>query len=155
MENIKNYLIQFFGIFYNQYIGYVVLVNVVNLVLYLYLGFLLISLVNYVNFQGYWVNGQDFNFVNCDRNFNSYFVFYFNLNYKFLIGYVNCCCELILMYFWIIVVYIFLIVYNMFDEFYFDYEIYFGGCGGYVFIYYYNDINGVVLGVCFGKFCKY
>lgn len=149
MENIKNYPTQPLGIFYNQHTGYAASVNAANLAPYLYLGFLPISLANHVNPQGYRANGQDFNFVNCDRNPNSYFVFYFNPNHKLPIGYVNRCCESTLMHSWITVAHTLPTAYNMPDEFYFDYEIHLGGCGGYAFIHHHNDINGAALGVRF------
>lgn len=152
MENIKNYPTQPLGIFYNQHTGYAASVNSANLAPYLYLGFLPVSLANHVNPQGYRANGQDFNFVNCDRNPNSYFVFYFNPNHKLPVGYVNRCCESTLMHSWITVAHTLPAAYSMPDEFYFDYEIHFGGCGGYAFIHHHNDINGAALGVRFGKF---
>lgn len=155
MENIKNYPTQPLGIFYNQHTGYAASVNAANLAPYLYLGFLPISLANHVNPQGYRANSQDFNFVNCDRNPNSYFVFYFNPNHKLPIGYVNRCCESTLMHSWITVAHTLPTAYNMPDEFYFDYEIHLGGCGGYAFIHHHNDINGAALGVRFGKFYKH
>lgn len=150
MENISNYPKQPVGIFYNQHTGYAASVNAANLAPYLYLGFLPISLANHVNPQGYRASSQDFRFTNCDRNPNSYFVFYFNPNHKAPTGYVNHCCESSLMHSWITVAQNLPSAYNMPDEFYFDYELHFGGCGGYAFIHHHNDINGAALGVRFG-----
>ncbi|VDI24946.1 Hypothetical predicted protein [Mytilus galloprovincialis] len=97
---------------------------------YLFLGFLPESLVRNKNTQGYRAAGKDFTFRNCDANPNSYITFYYNPNntspgrlgysshVRFMEGWMDN-SELLQMN-------------NYMDtDFYFDWEMHMGGCGGF------------------------
>ncbi|XP_052071794.1 uncharacterized protein LOC127710087 [Mytilus californianus] len=110
---------------------------------YLFLGFLPISLTRDKTIQGYRAGDRDFTFRNCDANPNSYITFYFNPNSShprrvgnsdiFMTGWMD---------------YSSLIdnSLSMGSEFYFDFEMHMGGCGGFMTSYSVSNIK-VALGL--------
>ncbi|XP_063437477.1 adhesion G protein-coupled receptor B1-like [Mytilus trossulus] len=96
---------------------------------YLFLGFLPESFLRNYETQGYRTAGKDFTFKNCDKNPNSYITFYYNPNNTtpgrlgntnhFMMGWMDE-SELLPMN-------------NYMDtDFYFDWEMHMGGCGGFM-----------------------
>ncbi|XP_052059522.1 uncharacterized protein LOC127700100 [Mytilus californianus] len=96
---------------------------------YIFLGFLPLSLATNNNTQGYRTAGVDYTFKNCDRNPNSYITFYYNPNNAnpgrkgssntFMKGWIDRSSSLTSSK-------------NMGADFYFDWEMQMGGCGGFM-----------------------
>lgn len=117
---------------------------------YLYVGFLPKSKASFENTQGYRAANKDFEFKNCDANPNSYFVFYFNP--KEIKKYNNESVPNDFMRKWITVGTTIPKGDIMPPEFYFDYEIHMGGCGGLVFRHQRDKEDGAALGLRFGTY---
>ncbi|CAC5389073.1 unnamed protein product [Mytilus coruscus] len=96
---------------------------------YIFLGFLPLSLATNNNTQGYRTAGVDYTFKNCDRNPNSYLTFYYNPNNAypgkvgssntFMMGWIDRSSSLASSR-------------HMSADFYFDWEMHMGGCGGFM-----------------------
>ncbi|XP_052071805.1 uncharacterized protein LOC127710092 [Mytilus californianus] len=105
---------------------------------YLFLGFLPVSLTNKSTTQGYRAAKHDFTFKNCDANPNSYITFYYNPNKtypgrvgvsnNFMNGWINWSSTLSQSEY-------------MNNEFFFDFEMHMGGCGGFMTSYSVNNIS--------------
>lgn len=149
LENIELYKDLSLGIFYNRHTDYAPPKYYTNLAPYLYVGFLPISKASNNNTQGYRAANKDFNFTNCDANPNSYFVFYFNPR-KTIQS--NISIRLDFMSSWITYGTIIPTQDIMPSEFYFDYEIHMGGCGGLVFRHQQDNQDGAALGLRFGTY---
>lgn len=150
LENIKLYKNISLGIFYNQHTGYAKPRYYEKLTPYLYVGFLPKSKASFNNTQGYRAANKDFEFPNCDANPNSYFVFYFNP--KEIKKYNNEIVPNDFMRNWITVGTTIPKGDIMPPEFYFDYEIHMGGCGGFVFRHQRDKEDGAALGLRFGTY---
>ncbi|XP_063447535.1 uncharacterized protein LOC134727076 [Mytilus trossulus] len=118
---------------------------------YLFLGFLPISLANEKNTQGYRAGDRDFSFRNCDANPNSYITFYFNPNrsYSRTVGRSNT-----FMTGWMDYSSSINNNLSMGNEFYFDFEMHMGGCGGLMTTYAVSNIT-VALGLPFGPLTNF
>ncbi|XP_071130381.1 uncharacterized protein [Mytilus edulis] len=114
-----------------------------NMAPYLFLGFLPISLAKEESEQGYRAAKQDFIFTNCDANPNSYITLYYNpkLTYPGRVGNTNS-----FMNGWIRRSSTLSSSKHMEKEFYFDFEMHMGGCGGFMTSYSMNNIR-VALGL--------
>ncbi|CAC5408142.1 unnamed protein product [Mytilus coruscus] len=115
---------------------------------YLFLGFLPISLARDKTIQGYRAGDRDFTFRNCDANPNSYITFYFNPNnsHPRRVGHLD---NLNLMTGWMKQSSLINNSLSMGSEFYFDFEMHMGGCGGFMTSYSISNIT-VALGLPFG-----
>lgn len=134
---------------YNQNFGYKLPQNHANLAPYLYLGFLPINVVNRRSVQGYSANNQDYTFINCDANPNSYMTFFFNTGNGDPTNKHRSCCYTDLMRNWLNVA---TAATNYLpDDYFFQFEMHMGGCGGYAINGYstLNDIIGAALGMRF------
>ncbi|CAC5408143.1 unnamed protein product [Mytilus coruscus] len=108
---------------------------------YLFLGFLPVSLTNKKSTQGYRAAKHDFTFNNCDANPNSYITFYYNPNKtypgrvgtgnNFMNGWIDQSSTLSLSEY-------------MKNEFFFDFEMHMGGCGGFMTSYSVNNIKAAL-----------
>lgn len=111
---------------------------------YIYLGFLPNSDIQNSTVHGYSANFTDYVYTNCDGNQNNYFAFYFNYGDKPASwhGQTNHLMD----------------AFNLEStsaaikipvDFYFDFEMYFGGCGGFVTKEAFVDsiIEGLALGL--------
>ncbi|OPL21347.1 hypothetical protein AM593_06365, partial [Mytilus galloprovincialis] len=118
---------------------------------YLFLGFLPISLAREKNTQGYSAGDRDFTFRNCDANPNSYITFYFNPNrsYPRRVGRSNT-----FMTGWMDYSSLIDTSLSMGSEFYFDFEMHMGGCGGFMTSYSVSNIT-VALGLPFGPLTNF
>ncbi|XP_071123486.1 uncharacterized protein [Mytilus edulis] len=132
VENLLSYQSSttlYFG--YNSYSNYQgpELTNVNIMSPYIFLGFLPMSLATNYNTQGYRTAGQDYTFKNCDTIPSSYITFYYNPNnaYPDIVGISNS-----FMTGWIDRSSPLASNRNMDAEFYFDWEMHMGGCGGYM-----------------------
>jgi hypothetical protein len=153
VENIERYRNISLGIFYNHHPANATPINSGTLAPYLYLGFLPIPIAGHAgDIQGYRASDKDVLFMNCDANSNSYFAFYFNPNQKANAGYGNGMDTSVFMNSWITLGNTLSLVNNMPAEFYFDYEVHFGGCGGYMFHHQQENRDGAALGLPFGMF---
>lgn len=151
LENIERYKNISLAIFYNHHPGYATPINSVTLAPYLYLGFLPIQIASHVgDVQGYRASNQDVLFTNCDAQPNSYFVFYFNPGQKANAGYGSGWYTSVFINEWISLGNTLSSASSMPPEFYFDYEIHFGGCGGYKFHHQEENKDGAALGLRFG-----
>ncbi|XP_063408764.1 SCO-spondin-like [Mytilus trossulus] len=103
--------------------------NNVGLKPYLFLGFLPESFLRNYETQGYRAAGKDFTFKNCDKNPNSYITFYYNPNNTTpgRLGYTNH-----FMKGWIDESELLPMNNYMDTDFYFDWEMHMGGCGGFM-----------------------
>ena len=129
VEQLNSYSSQWnLSFAYNSNPGYQGPIKNIALAPYIFLGFLPCHLANRTStVQGYNVNGIDYTFNNCDGNGNSYIVFYFNpdgISYAFN-GYSN-----VLTTQWINNAALLPTDEYMDDDFYFEFEVHFGGCGG-------------------------
>ncbi|CAG2228066.1 unnamed protein product [Mytilus edulis] len=113
---------------------------------YLFLGFLPIKLARNKTIQGYRAGERDFTFNNCDANPNSYITFYFNPNrsYPRRVGRSNTFMNGWMEYSSLINKSL-----SMGREFYFDFEMHMGGCGGFMTTYAVSNLT-VALGLPFG-----
>ncbi|CAC5382235.1 Coadhesin,Hemicentin-1,Mucin-like protein,Thrombospondin-1 [Mytilus coruscus] len=103
---------------------------------YLFLGFLPESLVRNYGTQGFRAAGRDFTFTNCDANPNSYITFYYNPNNEspgrlgdsnsFMTGWIDGSTVLSVNSY-------------MDSDFYFDWEMHMGGCGGFMTSHYMSN----------------
>ncbi|KAK3107568.1 hypothetical protein FSP39_017461 [Pinctada imbricata] len=135
----------------NSYNGFTRPVNHDKLSRYIYMGFIPANLANSNTIQGYNVNNNDYKFLNCDKNPNSYLVFYYNDFHRYPAGYYKNCCYSELIGQWI----------NQSkptksylpQDYFFQTEMHMGGCGGYAVSGYKNQANivGAALGFPFGK----
>lgn len=136
---------------YNKNVNFATPQNFVNWKPFLYLGFLPIYEANQTSTQGYNAEAQDYTFVNCDSNPNSYLAFFFNENNGQPTSYHIACCYSTLMRNWINVA---KPASNYLPwDYFFNFEMHMGGCGGYA-INGFNtliDIDGAALGLRFGK----
>ncbi|CAC5426856.1 unnamed protein product [Mytilus coruscus] len=116
---------------------------------YLFLGFLPISLARDKTIQGYCAGDRDFTFRNCDANPNSYITFYFNPNssHPRRVGYSDM-YNVNFMTGWMSHSSLIDSSLSMGSEFYFDFEMHMGGCGGFMTSYYLSNIT-VALGLPF------
>lgn len=151
LENIKLYKHLPLGIFYNRHTDYAPPKYFKNLAPYLYVGFLPKSKVSLNSTNGYRAANKDFEFRNCDRSQNSYFVFYFNPQ-KYIRSSPDIKPEF--MSSWITYGTIIPTQDIMPPEFYFDYEIHMGGCGGFVFRHQQDNQDGTALGLRFGTYIR-
>ncbi|XP_062578230.1 uncharacterized protein LOC134240145 [Saccostrea cucullata] len=144
LRNIEQYKNLSLGIFYNNHTGYAQ-PRIYSKILapYLYVGFLPKEIANNNNTQGYRAGNEDKTFTNCDKNPNSYFVLYFNPNQELI----ETSKYNDFLQFWIISGS--KAVHNMPSEFYFDYEIHFGGCGGFIFRHQKENKDGISIGLKF------
>lgn len=149
LENIELYKNLSLGIFYNRHNGYAAPQYDTDLAPYLYVGFLPLSKASNKTIQGYRAANTDFTFINCDANPNSYFVFYFNpqKDNRYTVG--NISTGLVSR--WITVGTTIPKGDIMPPEFYFDYEIHMGGCGGLVFRHQQDNQDGAALGLRFDE----
>ncbi|XP_063408513.1 SCO-spondin-like [Mytilus trossulus] len=123
---------------------------------YLFLGFLPESLVRNYGTQGFRAAGKDFTFSNCDANPNSYISFYYNPNSaspgrlgdsnSFMTGWIDSSTVLSANK-------------HMDTDFYFDWEMHMGGCGGFMTSHYLSN-SRAALGLpfsiqpCDGVICQ-
>ncbi|XP_063446929.1 uncharacterized protein LOC134726454 [Mytilus trossulus] len=112
-----------------------------NMAPYLFLGFLPISLAKEKSEQGYRAAKQDFIFTNCDASPNSYITFYYNPN-KTYPGIVGSSSNF--MNGWITRSSTLNSSKHMGNEFYFDFEMNMGGCGGFMTSYSVNNISAAL-----------
>ena len=129
VEQLNSYSSQWnLSFAYNGNPGYLGPISNTALAPYIFLGFLPYHIANRSGtVQGYNVNGIDYTFNNCDGNPNSYIVFYFNpdgISYA-QNGYTNTFTA-----HWINNAAPLQTDEYMDDEFYFEFEVHFGGCGG-------------------------
>ena len=129
VEQLNSYSSQWNVSFaYNSNPGYQGPVNNIALAPYIFLGFLPCHLANRTStVQGYNVNGIDYTFNNCDGHANSYIVFYFNPDG---ISYADNGDSNVLTTHWINNAALLKTDEYMDDDFYFEFEVHFGGCGG-------------------------
>lgn len=134
---------------YNQNINYATPQNYQTWAPYLYLGFLPLNEARQFSVQGYKANGLDFTFGNCDTNPNSYLAFFFNVKNGQPTTYHTRCCYFKLMRDWIDIAGP--ASNNLPSEFFFNFEMHMGGCGGYAINGYstLQDISGAALGMRF------
>lgn len=118
---------------------------------YLFLGFLPKSMITNNNIQGYRAAGNNLEFTNCDANPNSYIAFYYNPNGA-TPGRVGDSNDV--MNGWI--AYSTTIPSSSFmgSDYYFDWEIHMGGCGGFRTNYFLNQ-HRAALGLPFCKIILY
>ena len=151
LENIESHKNLSLGLFYNRHIGYAMPINIEHLAPYLYVGFLPIIVASHMTVQGYRAAKQNVLFTNCDSNPNSYFVFYFNPKQTANEGYGSGWGPSAFMTEWMVLGSAIPAEHAMPPEFFFDYEIHFGGCGGYMFRHRLDNKEGAALGLRFGK----
>lgn len=128
-------------------------INAKRLGPYLFLGFLPKSVARQKTVQGYKVNNEEVSFKNCDANGNSYMAFFFDPNNGTPNGYYKKCC-----YNWRMRKWADLgtpTTHTLSLEYFFQTEMHLGGCGGYSLtgLKTQADIQGVALGMYFGKLC--
>jgi hypothetical protein len=138
------------GVLYNSSVGYKAPLNVA-MAPYLYLGFLPKSVAASRTQQGYRAGGTDYAFTNCDANANSYMALYFNPKNLDPKGYYRTCCNTPLMNHWVSHAKPVPVQKDMPRQFYMDFEMHMGGCGGYTVGQSYSQVDSIALGLRFGK----
>lgn len=150
---ISRYSSKSLGVLYNSYSGYNQMHNG-HMSPYLYLGFVPKSGVShYKDTQGWKVQGKDYTFTNCDGNPNSYFSLLYNQNNKAYGTYSHGKTSLL----WVWYDYATSAskadyIPNSFLTS--QFEIHFGGCGGYQTSTSFTDVAGVSIGLRFSKYLK-
>lgn len=111
---------------------------------YLFLGFLPNFMIEKDTVNGYFSGQTNHPFSNCDGNENSYFVFYFNYG-QAPAGRIGALTSL-MKYFYLDSNHKNI---KMPSQYYFDFEIHFGGCGGFAttIAFANSDIKGIALGL--------
>ena len=147
IEQINDYKARFLFIQYNNNSGYRSIVNA-QAGPYLYLGLLPIDNITHLNdTQGYSVNGIDYTFTNCDGNPNSYFVLLFNKNGS---NFTRPGGANVFMRRWKDQAAVVAPENELPDDFFSQFEMHFGGCGGFLTSDALSDLFGVTIGLRYG-----
>ena len=148
---ITRYASKNLGLMYNSYSGYNEMRNG-HMTPYLYLGFVPKSGVShYQDTQGWRIQGKDYTFTNCDGTPNSYFTLLYNSQNETYAS--SSFGKTSLLHVW----YDYASATNSTDyipdEFFAtQFEIHFGGCGGYQTSTSFNDVAGASIGLRFSTF---
>ena len=147
IEQINDYKARFLFIQYNDNSGYNDTQNSLTGP-YLYLGLLPIDGITHLrDTQGYSVNGIDYTFINCDGNQNSYIALLYNKNGSDFtrIGGTN-----VFITRWKDQAAVVAPEDELPDDFFSQFEIHFGGCGGFLTSDALSDLFGVTIGLRYG-----
>ncbi|XP_046573596.1 uncharacterized protein LOC124281685 [Haliotis rubra] len=118
-----------------------------NLGPYLYLGFLPTTRISKNFRHGYNANGADKDFNNCDGNPNNYFTLFSNINNQSPTRSSGGMCSSCIMAHWKTDARMLQSGDYLPDNYIFDTEIHFGGCGGFGITTSWNNVDGFALGV--------
>ncbi|XP_052767928.1 uncharacterized protein LOC128208409, partial [Mya arenaria] len=117
---------------------------------YLYMGFIPKSNNRIRDTQGWRVNGNDFTFINCDGNQNSYFAILYNKKKTSYNGYRHPDRPIMFAWYDLATTVETPLPQKLFTE---EYEIHHGGCGGYSISLNKPDVKGVTAGFRFTVTC--
>ena len=153
MEQLSEFRGYALGFRLSNSVGYNPLLNQA-LAPYLYVGFLPQNLINMTGTrQGYSAGGVNFTFNSCDGNPNSYLAIFQNPGGNPENNYYTSCCDFPHINHWINRSQPIPNDKQMTEEFYYQYEIHMGGCGGYLSTKSKEGIiDGVSIGLGFGKY---
>ncbi|XP_046562230.1 uncharacterized protein LOC124271189 [Haliotis rubra] len=118
-----------------------------NLGAYLFLGFLTEDRISVGVRHGYSANDVDQDFVNCDSKSHSYFTFFSNMNNLPPQIASGGMCSTCIMAHWKTGAKMLQSGDYLPDNYIFDTEIHFGGCGGFGITTSWNNVDGFALGV--------
>ncbi|XP_060607592.1 uncharacterized protein LOC132759768 [Ruditapes philippinarum] len=152
VAQITRYSSKNLGILYNSYSGYNVIRNS-HMTPYLYVGFVpKAGVSHYHDTQGWRVQGRDFTFRNCDGNPNSYFTLLYNSQRKAYGSYSHGKTDLL--HVWYDYATATSTADYIPDEFFASqFEIHFGGCGGYQTSTSFSGVAGASIGLKFILSC--
>ncbi|XP_060583963.1 neurogenic locus notch homolog protein 2-like [Ruditapes philippinarum] len=149
---ITRYSSKNLGVLYNSYSGYNQMQNG-HMTPYLYVGFVPKSGVShYHDTQGWRVQGRDYTFQNCDGNPNSYFTLLYNSQRKAYGSYTHGKTDLL--HVWYDYATATSTADYIPDEYFASqFEIHFGGCGGYQTSTSFSGVAGASIGLKFILSC--